>query len=79
MVVFLALYVLIHLGTTVIRASYRAHKYHHYYLSKGVMAFPRCFKKRIVDLHTFLYSIVVALGLFLLISLVQFIDQALPV
>ena len=79
MFLFLGLYLLIHLGTTIIRASYRAHKYHYYYLSKGVMAFPRCFMKRIVDLHTFLYSGLVGFGIILLSFIVQFIDQALLV
>ncbi len=75
MLLYLGLYLFVHLGTTTFRAIQRANKYHYYYLSKGVMPFPRCFAKRLLDTNTFLYSIILCLIITALVFATQFIDQ----
>jgi len=75
MLFYVALYFVIHLGTTAFRAFQRANKYYYYYLAKGLMPFPRSFAKRFLDGHTFLYALLISLGLFALMLIVQFIDQ----
>lgn len=64
----LLFYMVMHMLIACFRAIARAKKYHNYYLSKGVIAFPRCFKKRIFHKLTFFYAFLSTL------SVVVFLD-----
>ncbi len=66
---FIGIYIIIHLIVASIRAFSRAKKFRYYYLSRGVMPFPRSLARRILHAQTFLYAIVIT-GLLILLAII---------
>ncbi|MDH3708738.1 MAG: hypothetical protein OER04_02555 [Cyclobacteriaceae bacterium] len=66
---FVGIYIIIHLIVASLRAFSRARKYRYYYLSRGVMPFPRSLARRILHGQTFLYAVVIT-GLLVLVAII---------
>ncbi len=75
----MGIYLVAHVAVTCFRAFQRAQKYRYYYLSKGVLPFPRSFVKRVLHVDTFIYAALVSVSLLLLIRVVTYVESMMAV